>query len=241
MGHRRACDPTSGREGRRTVAGGQRGRARLRPRPRRFCPGGLLEVPYAALTPRRDDTANLLSPVCASLTHIAQATYRLEPQYAVFGHSAGAAAALALRASASPVVQDVDVPALRQLLSAQGQLLSAGQPPAPPAPAAGEYGCATQLQRCVGLAAGGAYHNATCAGACAALARVEWLAHDCCGLWREEGGTLVALKDTWLKKSTRDSSFLPQQQKMAVSAGARCDLVGDATVRFDGYALCTPH
>ena len=45
------------------------------------CPGGLVEVPYEALTPKREDTANLLVPVCASFTHIAFATFRLESQY----------------------------------------------------------------------------------------------------------------------------------------------------------------
>ena len=49
----------------------------------------LVEVPYEALTPRRNDTANLLVPVCASFSHIGFSTFRLEPQYAVFGQSAG--------------------------------------------------------------------------------------------------------------------------------------------------------
>ena len=40
-------------------------------------------------------------PVCASFTHVDFSTYRLEPQYAIFGHSAGAAAALAVAIGSS--------------------------------------------------------------------------------------------------------------------------------------------
>ena len=107
-----------------------------------YCPGGLLEIPYEALVPARDDTSNLLVPVCISATHIAFATYRLEAQYAVFGHAAGTAAALAL-ASGGPgpggilrngaaaaavhhtAVQDINVTALRAVLLEQKQLLHA--------------------------------------------------------------------------------------------------------------------
>ena len=84
----------------------------------------LTEIPYAALTPAVGDTENLLVPVCASFTHIAFATYRLEPQYMVFGQSAAVAAVLALRAGYA-TVQEVDVLALQAELTAQGQLLSA--------------------------------------------------------------------------------------------------------------------
>jgi hypothetical protein len=106
------------------------------------------EVPLGALLPRRSEMQNLLVPVCASFTHVAFATYRLEPQYAVFGHSAAVAAVLALRSGGGGAVQDVDVPALQAELERQGQLLRApppedaplalaacSAPPAPPPPA----------------------------------------------------------------------------------------------------------
>ena len=93
----------------------------------------LTQVPYGVLTPRRAETTNLLVPVCASLTHIAFATYRLEPQYAVFGQSAAVAGVLA--AAADVAVQDVDVPTLQAELRAQGQLLEPPASPSPPPPA----------------------------------------------------------------------------------------------------------
>ena len=95
-------------------------------------PWQLTEIPYGALTPARGDAPNLLVPVCASMTHIAFATYRLEAQYAVHGQSAAVAAVLALRAGTSVAVQDVNVSALQSELRAQGQLIDAA-----PAPAAG--------------------------------------------------------------------------------------------------------
>lgn len=96
--------------------------------PAPYCHSTLVEVPYEALTPKSDDTANLLVPVCVSSTHIAFATYRLEAQYAVFGHAAGAAAALSLKLKGEAVgtVQKVSVPELRTLLLSQKQLLKAG-------------------------------------------------------------------------------------------------------------------
>jgi hypothetical protein len=94
-------------------------------------PWQLTEIPYRVLTPARGDTPNLLVPVCASMTHIAFATYRLEAQYAVHGQSAAVAAVMALRAGGC-AVQDVDVRALQAELRAQGQLIDAR-----PGPAAG--------------------------------------------------------------------------------------------------------
>ena len=68
--------------------------------------------------------------MCASFTHIAFATYRLESQYAVFGHASGTAAALAIKASkADPVVQAVNVTLLRALLVQQKQLINASSKP----------------------------------------------------------------------------------------------------------------
>jgi len=97
-------------------------------------PVAVVEVPYEALTPRKDDTANLLVPLCASLSHVAFSTYRLEPQYAVFGQSAGTAAAMA--AAGNGVVQAVNITALQAALSSAGQIIRRGRPPPHPHPPA---------------------------------------------------------------------------------------------------------
>ena len=49
--------------------------------------------------------------------------YRLEAQYAIFGHAAGAAAALSLSLKSPGTVQDLNVTALQAVLLSQKQLL----------------------------------------------------------------------------------------------------------------------
>jgi hypothetical protein len=191
-----------------------------------------VQVPYGALTPRASDTANLFCPVPASFTHVAYSTYRLEPQYAVFGHACGTAAALALRTPAK-AVQDVNVTELRALLLSQKQNLGPG--PAPPA--ALPFGCSPALKRCVGLGTGGGYPNATCSGECSPLGTGEWLANTCCELWTRSGSTLTANKATYLKKSTADSSALPAAEKLSVKAGASCRIVAGSG-ELGQYMLC---
>ena len=61
--------------------------------------------------------------MCVSATHVAYSSLRMEPNYAVFGHAAGVAAALAVRADVA--VQDVAVGTLRERLRAQGAVLDA--------------------------------------------------------------------------------------------------------------------
>jgi len=85
-------------------------------------PSKLIEVPYEVFIPQRNDTANLLVPVCVSSTHVGFSAFRLEPQYAVFGHSAGVAAAIAAREK--KCVQDVDaVQEVQPILLHQGQIV----------------------------------------------------------------------------------------------------------------------
>jgi len=210
------------------------------------CKGGLVEVPYEAMIPKVDDTTNLYVPVCPSFTHIAFATYRLESQYAIFGHACGTAAALALKDSKeAPTVQNVNVTDLRMMLLKQHQLLSSNSthPPSPsPSPANSKtWTCAAPLKRCVGVAGGSGGHstfaNNTCSGECTPLAPHEWLAHDCCGLWSHKGSTLVALKGTYLKKSTVGSALLPDDEKQFVKEGFVCTRVPAATT-YDQYVLC---
>eukprot|EP00755_Sulcionema_specki_P002581 Sspe_Gene.118848::Locus_113288_Transcript_1_1_Confidence_1.000_Length_2183::g.118848::m.118848 len=88
----------------------------------------LSEIPYEALVPKDNDTSNLIVAVCASFTHVAFATYRLEPQYAIFGHSAGVAAVHAVREGTA--VQNINVTKLQTVLATWSppQLLRAAAP-----------------------------------------------------------------------------------------------------------------
>ncbi|BDI21726.1 FAD-dependent oxidoreductase [Herbiconiux sp. L3-i23] len=80
-------------------------------------------IPYRALTPPRDACSNLLVAVCVSASHVAFSSIRMEVQFQMLGHAAGAAAAMAAAGDAD--VQSIDVAALRSRLAEDGQVLSA--------------------------------------------------------------------------------------------------------------------
>jgi hypothetical protein len=79
-------------------------------------------VPYRCLLPRRAECTNLLVPVCASASHVAFASLRMEVQYQMLGAAAGVAAALAVRTGRA--VHDIAVTALQAELAADGQVLA---------------------------------------------------------------------------------------------------------------------
>jgi hypothetical protein len=78
-------------------------------------------ISYDSLTPRKEQCENLLVPVCASTSHIAYGTIRMEPVFMILGQSAATAACLAIDNGAA--VQDVDYPRLREQLITDGQIL----------------------------------------------------------------------------------------------------------------------
>ena len=78
-------------------------------------------VPYRSLLPRYAECDNLIVPLCLSASHVAFASLRMEPQYMMLGHAAGAAAGLAVRDGRT--VHQVDIPALQRALVSQGQIL----------------------------------------------------------------------------------------------------------------------
>ena len=78
-------------------------------------------IPYDALLPKRTDLTNVLVPVACSSSHIRFNAIRMEPVWAIQGHAAGSAAAMALAAGVA--VQDVDVALLQELLRKQKQKL----------------------------------------------------------------------------------------------------------------------
>ena len=108
-----AKDPTTGAMGVATEGnmfiGGSRGT------------GKPYAVPYRAITPKAEQCANLLVPVCFSASYIAYASARMEPVFCILGESAGVAAAQAVRGETP--VQAVDVKKLQARLLERGQVL----------------------------------------------------------------------------------------------------------------------
>jgi len=104
-------------------------------------PAGPYGISYRAIVPARGECANLVVPVALSASHIAFGSVRMEPVFMLLGHAAASAAHLALAGGSA--VQDVDYPALRRGLLADGMVLT--WPPnagpltldAPGAPSAG--------------------------------------------------------------------------------------------------------
>lgn len=90
--------------------------------------GLVYQIPYRAITPRREECTNLLVPGAASYTHVAFCTYRLESTWMKTGHAAGMAAARA--AGSGKAVQNLIITNLQGMLRAEGQVIDfvEGQP-----------------------------------------------------------------------------------------------------------------
>jgi hypothetical protein len=80
------------------------------------------EIPYRAILPRMEECDNLLVPVCASMSTVAYASYRMEPQYMITGQAAGVAAALAVQSGSK--IHRIDLNALQNRLREGGQILA---------------------------------------------------------------------------------------------------------------------
>ena len=76
-------------------------------------------VAYGALTPRREECTNLLVPVCASCSHIAYGSIRMEPVFMILGQSAAVAACRAIDERVA--VQQIDYQELLRALRDRGQ------------------------------------------------------------------------------------------------------------------------
>lgn len=81
------------------------------------------EIPYRSILPKRAECRNLLVPVCLSASHVAMCTIRMEPVYLILGHSAGAAAVIAVQGDKG--VQEIDLTELRHKLERAGQVIHA--------------------------------------------------------------------------------------------------------------------
>jgi hypothetical protein len=84
------------------------------------------EIAYGALVPRVGECENILTPICISATHIAFGSIRMEPVFMILGHSAAAAASLAIDHQLP--VQALPYPLLRELLLSEGQILELDDP-----------------------------------------------------------------------------------------------------------------
>lgn len=89
---------------------------------------GPFGISYRALTPRRSEAANLLTPTCPSSSHVAYGAIRLEQTFMSLGQAAGVAAVLAV--SGNMPVQDVRYEELRERLLKGGQIISLSLVPA---------------------------------------------------------------------------------------------------------------
>ncbi len=89
--------------------------------------GGPYAIAYGSLVPQAGECDNLLAPVCASASHIAYGSIRMEPVFMILGQSAATAAVLAI--DGGTAVQDVPYERLRERLLADGQVL---EPPHAP-------------------------------------------------------------------------------------------------------------
>ena len=74
-------------------------------------------VSYRAITPREEECANLLVPVCLSASHIAYGSIRMEPVFMVLGQSSALAAIQAIDKQLK-CVQDVDAKQVYDALEA---------------------------------------------------------------------------------------------------------------------------
>lgn len=79
------------------------------------------QIAYGSIIPKKEEIQNLLVPVAMSASHIAFGSIRMEPVFMILGHSAAAAAVLAIKEDQA--VQDVDYNELRKRLIEDGQIL----------------------------------------------------------------------------------------------------------------------
>lgn len=93
-------------------------------------PPGPYPIDYGAVTPKKQECANLLVVCAVSSSHIAYGSVRMEPVFMVLGQSAATGASMAIASGVA--VQDVSYPELAARLMADGQVLTA-QPPTSPA------------------------------------------------------------------------------------------------------------
>jgi len=76
------------------------------------------DIPYGVITPKSEECENLLVPVCASASAVAQCTIRLEPTWMHLGEVSGIAAVLSIKNNSS--VQAINIAALQKRITPVG-------------------------------------------------------------------------------------------------------------------------
>lgn len=84
-------------------------------------PGKPYKISYGSITPKKEECANLLVPVCVSSSHIAFGSIRMEPVFMILGQSAATAACMAI--DRKEAVQDIDYSLLKEKLLSKNQIL----------------------------------------------------------------------------------------------------------------------
>ncbi len=79
------------------------------------------QISYGSIVPKKEQCSNLFVPVCASTSHIAYGSLRMEPVFMILGQSAAIAAVVAIDNKIA--VQDVDYNELKNKLLAKGAIL----------------------------------------------------------------------------------------------------------------------
>lgn len=83
--------------------------------------GYAYQIPYRAITPKAEESSNLLVPVASSFSHVAYCTFRVEATWMVAGESAGVAAVMAAKNGVK--VQEVEIADLQKKLREKKQVI----------------------------------------------------------------------------------------------------------------------
>jgi hypothetical protein len=79
------------------------------------------QISLGAIIPKKEECVNLLVPVCASCSHIAFGSIRMEPVFMIPGQSAGTIAALAVELKKN--IHDLKYEEIKSKLESDGQIL----------------------------------------------------------------------------------------------------------------------
>ena len=199
---------------------------------------GVYQIPFWVLTPKPAECSNLLVVGAPSATHIGMSTLRMEPQYMILGHAAGAATALSLRSGKH--YSELDMDELHAMLVADGQKLASNETHRPVKPGGGckAYSALCARGKCIPqTVCASKAKPAACAKSCAALAPNEWLANT--DMFRINATSVTAPKATFLKKGEAHSSLLPAAEKKAVGAKTTLQLSAPPVDIDAAYSLVT--